>query len=93
MTKAEKKQKEALRIRVADIVSGACGRDMDTNDDWVTLSEVGGAIVALKERLLQPHFRLEDKEIPDHMMSPHNLDHYENIDSLTDFYWEQGVRV
>lgn len=55
-TKAQREaeKREALRQRVADIVSGACGRDMDTEDEWVSVEELPRVLASVRERLSIP---------------------------------------
>lgn len=85
--KREDKQRAELRQRIADIVSGACGRDMDTDDEWVSVEELPNIIGALRERFS------DLDECRTYMTSSHCLGDYATVASLVEFFWVSGVRA
>ena len=82
----EIEQKAALRQRLADIISGATGLDCD-RDDWIpTLTEAALFIPAIAERIAG----VQDKK---HLTSLRSLDQYDGLDSITEFFWRNGIRA
>ena len=86
-TKSEKEAeaKNALRLRIADIYSGACGEPADTEDFCLTLDPASRAITAIK--------KLFGEEGRDYMWESHCLDRFETIDGTTNFLFQNGVRA
>ena len=93
-TKAQREveAKEALRQRICDIVSGACGRDMDDADmEFVDIDNVARFIGALADRLCEHD---EGGElVHNHFVAYWNIGEYQNIDTILDFYWRNGIRA
>ena len=85
----EKKDKAALRLRIADIVSGACGRDMEL-EDWVTIEEVGRVVGAIGDRLNLPKF---DEDKKSYLVGIHTVEHYDCVDEIVKYLWENGVKA
>jgi len=54
MRKREDQQRAALLQRITDIYTGACGRVIDFDNDWVSLEEVSRIISALEDVLGTP---------------------------------------
>jgi len=76
----------ALRVRVRDILLGACGgEDPDTESFWLTLDGASRAIPALRTAFGS------DKNT--YLWQPHNLGRYESLDSITNLLYGSGVRA
>lgn len=88
-TKAQNiaEQKAALRQRIADIYCGAGGRNIDTDDDFPLLDEASRFIPAMKALLVKEG----DKST--YLWESGNLDHFDSIDSATDFLFAGGIRA
>ena len=87
MTAKEKKAKVALRQRISDVYCGACGRDMDTEDEWATLEDYSRIMPALKE-VFSGAF-----DSKTWLSADHNANEYESVESATEFLWSFGVGV
>lgn len=86
MNARDTKAKAALRQRISDIISGACGRDMDFEDEFTSIEEAARYIPALRSVFGQPQ--------PDwYPWQVHCIERLENIDKATDFLFESGVRA
>lgn len=88
----EAEQKEALRQRICDIVSGACGRDMsDSELEYVDLDNLGRVVGALTARLCEHD---EGGELVcKHFQAHWNMEHYWSVDTILDYYWNHGIRA
>lgn len=86
MTKAkrEEQQKAWLRQRVSDVCRGAAGFDIDHPDEWTTCEHLSRIVPAL-----EVIFGIENNK---HLWKTHNLHYYNDVDSITDFLWENEVR-
>ena len=83
----EAEKREALLQRIQDIYSGACGRAMDEQDDcYASPSELSRVVPALQEC-----FGTNQKKA--FIWSPHNLEHFENPFSATDFLFRHDFRA
>lgn len=87
MTKKQKQQKKALRRRVSDIANGAAGYLFDQEDEFATASFLERFVPAI-----EVSFGFNESNHT-YICKTHNLGHFNNIDSTTDFLWEQGVRA
>ncbi len=86
--KREECARQMLRWRVADILSGACGAEMDEpNGSWLALSDAPRAIGAIKERLIG------NSEDLAWLSASHMVDRYETVKSLTDLLYRNGIRA
>lgn len=84
MTKSQFKQ------RVTDIVQGAHGRVITHDDDDFT--DVEGLSNAIP--VLRDEFTPEDDDgnrHNQHCWAPHNLHHFDCINSIVEFLWSQGL--
>jgi len=91
MTKKEQREKAALRQRIADIVNGAAGMIVDDDHYLIGTYELSRAIPVLIEA-----FNLNNRpsgEKKDFLYGWQNLDYYRSVDSITDFYFEHGIRA
>ena len=88
-TKVQKEEEEmtALRQRVADVFSGACGRNMDSDEEFIGMEEASRIMPALKAL-----FRKEDDKRT-YLWEPSNLGHFDNIDSATEFLFKANIRA
>ena len=87
LTKQQKEVQEfqALRLRIRDITVGAAGYNIDIEGEFVTL-DVASRLV----RALEATFGNESNK---YLFQPQNLDEYDNIDMITEFYFNHGVRA
>jgi hypothetical protein len=88
----EKEAKDALLQRVADLASGACGRNMEVEDDFFVPEDLALLITAIRERLNLPKFGENNPESYI-VQNPYNLRHFTDVYTLTNFLFEQGVRA
>jgi hypothetical protein len=91
LTKAHREVagKARLRRRVADVVAGACGGDQD-GDGWVFGGEELSRIVpALRSLFLCE----EDGRKNGYAFEPHCLNHYTDVDGITEHLWNAGGRA
>lgn len=85
-TEKEAEQMAALRVRVCDILTGACGmEDVEDESFFLTLEAASRAIPALK--------RVFEQEGRDYMWQPHCLDRFETVDKITEFLFRNGARA
>lgn len=87
LTKQQKEEQElqALRLRIRDIAVGAAGYNLDVEDEFITL-EIASRLV----RALEATFGNESNK---YLFQPQNLDEYENINRITEFFFNHGVRA
>jgi len=89
----EAEEKAALRRSIEDIVLGAEGDRGVLEDDWfanaTTLSRL---VPALRARFGEDS-KGEVIKKTEHLWWAINLDHYENVDSITNFLFDHGVRI
>lgn len=85
----EQEQIDALRVRILYIATGAAGYDMDNEEEHFTPEALSRFIPALEVFFLCEEEGKQNK----YLFNPRNLDHYENVDSVTEFLFEQGVRA
>jgi len=98
----EAEQRSALFQRVYDVVSGACGRVLESQDsiecEWLVPDELSRAVPALKE-MFSGDQALDAQDKPtgdwenDHLFELHYLDRFTSVGSITDFLFEHGVRA
>lgn len=88
----EEKAKAALEQRIQDTVNGATGGYFDSGEDWLTAENLSRVVPALRDT-----FQGEKDE---HGRCPwsycfdlHNLNHYDDVSSITNFLFEQGIRA
>jgi len=87
--KRERKARKALEQRVSDIVSGACGYSFGENDDWLNAAQLSRALPALKavfkddKRITQDGF----------IYAIGSLDNFDNVQDITNWLYENGVRA
>ena len=79
-------QKAALRVRIRDLAIGAAGCSLGPDDEEPLSLEVASRLIPV----LMEEFGNEKNQ---HLFKPHNLDEYEYVDKITDFYWRNGVRA
>lgn len=99
-TKAQREREkyEALWQRVYDVVCGACGRafdeDIDTETcEWLSLEEASRVIPALRALFAVEDFEGSTCPGNEWLFSLHNLDHFDSPGSITDYFFEHGVRA
>lgn len=95
-TKKQKREellKAALRQRVADIANGSAGYDFDAEGEFATASFLERFIPAL-ELTFGYERKVEHGTVSNsYLFKAHNLAHFNEIDSTTDFLFESGVRA
>lgn len=86
-SKADKEaaQKAALRQRIRDMVAGACGEDPDDDQFFMTMEPASRLLPALEKTF--------GKDGNGYLWRSHCLDRYENVDSITEFLFQNGVRA
>ena len=93
---ALKDQKDMLRNQVWAVCCGACGEAIETGDHYLMPTDLSRAIPALKE-MFQGEPETEDgggaSRPKAFLFAPGNLAHYETVDTITDFFFEYGVRA
>ena len=95
-TKAQREAEQwgALRQRVSDVVTGACGRELDVDDEGEALEspspEELERIVPALERLFGVN---EEAKRNLYLFKVHNLGHYRDVDAITNHLFEAGVRA
>ena len=87
----EDEARDRLHERVADIVSGACGRDMISEAFVVDITEAGRVVLALQDRLMPKD--AEGRLMKPWMVEHHNLHCYASVAEITDFFYRSGVRA
>ena len=87
-TKAQKESEEkaALAQRLNDIYSGALGYKWD--DDELLIAD--GELLSKVVMACRAIFKTEDNE---YLFEIHNLDEYNTVEKLTEFYYRNGVRA
>ena len=88
----EYEQRQALRQRVEDICAGATyGEVYEYSVDQYPFSatDLSRIVPALQKAFLC----MEEGRHNDYLFRPMQLDHYENVDSITDFLFDHGVRA
>lgn len=89
----EYEQRQALRQRVEDICAGATyGECYECKPDSGYVfcpTDLSRIVPACKKAFLCE----EEGKHNDYLFNPMQLDHYENIDSITDFLFDHGVRT
>ena len=84
--------KAALRQRIADIATGAAGAEFDHDDEWANADMLSRFVPALR---VQFGLDAEGNERTDraHLWFLSNLHYFDDVDSVTDFFFEHGVRA
>jgi len=97
MKRKSKEQREtaakaALRQRIADIATGAAGYKFDGADEWANADFLARFVPALR---VQFGLDSEGNERRDrnHFWFLSNVNHYENVDTTSEFFFEHGVRA
>lgn len=88
----EAQTKAALRQRIADIATGAAGTAFDTDDEFATAGFLSRFIPALRTQFGVDG---EGKEIGrwSFLWDLHNLHYYDNVDTTTEFLFDNDVRA
>lgn len=76
----------ALRLRVADIVSGAVASDAD-GEEWLSPTTLSAAIPSLQARLKW------DRETLGYIWGPYSLDKFETVDTIAEHIFAKGIRA
>lgn len=95
-TKAQREDeaRAALRHRVSDIAVGAAGYNFDTEDEWAGAQMLSRFLPALKAQFGEEEEDEKGRKSNNHFLfESHNLEHYDNIDSATDFLFKNGIRA
>lgn len=84
------KTKKALRARLIDLAQGALGHtplNQDPDEDWLLnsmgLDQLGRFLGAVQRTFGTDDFKL---------VEPWMLEHYDTIDTATEYLWSRGVR-
>jgi len=92
MNQKQKKEKAALRQRIADIMNGAAGMVVDGDEHCL----IGTYEISRAMPVLIKAFNLDNRPVgekKDFLYGWENLDEYRSVDSITDFYFEHGIRA
>ena len=99
-TKAQREadEKAALRQRIRDIATGAAGCEPDEESGLDLVSELGAEGMSRFLPALREVFELWSLESGEGhqrawLLGPHTLHNYENLDKLTDLFYEEGIRA
>lgn len=87
MTKKQKLHKKALRQRVCDLATGAAGFKFDEEGELATADFLSRFIPAIEVA-----FGI-NAENHSYVCKVHNLQHFNDIDSTTEYLWEEGIRA
>jgi hypothetical protein len=77
-------QRKLLQARVKDVVTGACGEVPD-GDFFTTAEQLSRIVPALKG--------IFPDDSNSFMWMPHNLCHFENVETITEFLFSNGERA
>lgn len=96
-TKEQREQEayDALYQRVLDICNGACGSCPDWDNEWLWAEALSRAIPVLRATFLVEKTNEDGKVVAlnEYLFAVHNLNYYENPTTITDFLFENRVRV
>jgi|LGVF01.2.fsa_nt_gb hypothetical protein len=87
----ERKARKALEQRVSDIVSGACGRHVDRLDT-PTPGELADLVPAMRD-IFAPICENGSVSDLEWMFEANQLHHFSDVEDITDWLYEQGVRA
>lgn len=89
--------KSALRQRVEVLAMGAAGYDFKAEGEFATAGFLSRFIPALKLQFgydrVPDDTKPQQRENNHYLWSVSNLEYFDNIDSTTEFLFEQGVRA
>lgn len=86
--------REALRQRVEDIAVGAAGFDFKAEGEFATAEFLSRFLPALKVQFGWVKNEGEkNRSSNDYLWEPYNFEHYDNINSTTDFLFDHAVRA
>lgn len=98
MKRKSKEQREAeakasLRQRVADIACGAAGYQFDNGEEFAGAEFLSRFVPALQAVFGEETDDGKVKSSNNYLFNTLNLNHYDNIDTATDFLYEHHVRA